>query len=67
LINYVHTIRGSLAEDDEVRFRPYQTVRAGFSEGEPLFPGTSITQKQHIQIAVRDRACIKGYFLPRGV
>jgi hypothetical protein len=67
VINYVHTIRESLAEDDEVRFRPYQTVRAGFSEGALLFPGTSITQKQHIQIAVRDRACIKGYFLPRGV
>ncbi len=67
VINYVHTIRESLAEDNEVRFRPYQTVRAGFSEGEALFPGTSITRKQHIQIAVRDRACIKGYFLPRGM
>ncbi|MDM0030461.1 hypothetical protein [Variovorax saccharolyticus] len=45
----------------------YQTVRSGFTEGEPLYPGTSICEKNHIQIAVRDPSCIKGYFRPRGL
>ncbi|MBC7604602.1 MAG: hypothetical protein H7255_18335 [Ramlibacter sp.] len=45
---------------------PYQTVRSPFLEGEPLYPNTFFHAKTHIQIAVRDPACIKGYFLPRG-
>lgn len=43
----------------------YQTVRAAFPEGGPLYPGTTLTEQNHIQIAVLDRSCIRGYFLPR--
>ncbi|WP_374667970.1 hypothetical protein [Ramlibacter sp.] len=63
VIEFMHTLRESVSEDAVLP--PYQTVRAGFSEGRPLFEGTTITEKHHIQIAVRDPACIKGYFLPR--
>lgn len=53
---------------EEVAIRdPYDTVRSAFSEGDPLYPGTTICEKNHVQIAVRNTACIKGYFLPRGV
>src|SRR5438552_3064246 len=40
----------------------YQTVRGVFLEGEPAFPGSKIARKSHIQIAVRDPACILGFF-----
>jgi hypothetical protein len=42
----------------------YDTVRCIFSEGEPVFKGSSIMQKSHIQIAVRNPAAILGYFKP---
>lgn len=43
----------------------YQTVRAGFPEGRPVYAGSGFYSKNHIQIAVKDKSAIKGYFLPR--
>jgi hypothetical protein len=42
----------------------FQTVRGVFVEGEPAYPGARIHARSHVQIAVRDPACILGYFLP---
>jgi len=42
-----------------------QTVRGVFQEGAPAFAGSDIRKKSHIQIAVRDPACILGYFKPQ--
>ena len=42
----------------------FQTVRCIFSEGKPAFDGSLIMAKSHIQIAVRDRSAIVGYFRP---
>jgi hypothetical protein len=42
----------------------YDTVRAAFPEGGELYPGAGFTARSHIQIAVRDLRCIKGYFKP---
>jgi len=47
---------------EEVR---YQTVRGVFLEGRPAFPGSKIALKSHIQIAVRDPACIVQIFQPK--
>jgi hypothetical protein len=45
----------------------YNTVRAPFSEGKPLYPEGKIMDKTHIQVCVRDPAkSILGYFRPRG-
>lgn len=44
--------------------RRFQTVRAAFLEGEPVFPGSAILRETHIQIAVRDPSCILGVFRP---
>lgn len=41
-----------------------QTVRCLFVEGDPAFEGSGIREKSHVQIAVRDSACILGYFRP---
>ncbi|HLM69069.1 MAG TPA: hypothetical protein VK358_16130, partial [Longimicrobium sp.] len=35
-----------------------RTVRAAFVEGEPLFPGSALWSRTHVQIAVRDPAAI---------
>jgi hypothetical protein len=42
----------------------YDTVRCGFPEGEPAFEGSGIYQESHIQIAVRNPACVLGVFRP---
>ncbi|KAA5804555.1 hypothetical protein F1654_00660 [Alkalicaulis satelles] len=41
---------------------PFDTVRGVFEEGAPLYPDSAFRQKTHIQIAVRERACILGVF-----
>lgn len=43
----------------------YDTVRGMFIEGEPAFPGSGFNARTHTQIAVRNTACVKGYFLPK--
>ncbi|MBN9430123.1 MAG: hypothetical protein J0H09_26830 [Burkholderiales bacterium] len=42
----------------------YDSVRSAFEEGEEFYPGSAFRKKSHIQIAVRNPACIKGFFLP---
>jgi len=44
---------------------PFDTVRAFFVEGTPLCPSSGIRQLDHIQICVRNKKSIVGYFLPR--
>lgn len=51
---------GSL-EEESVH---YDTVRGVFPEGKPAFPGSKIFTKTHVQVAVRNPACILGYFKP---
>lgn len=43
---------------------PFDTVRCGFQEGERAFPGSGIYRESHIQISVRNPACILGVFRP---
>ena len=42
----------------------FQSVRGVFQEGIPAFAGSGIMHKSHIQVVVRDAACILGYFSP---
>ena len=46
---------------------PYDSVRGVFWEGEELYPGAGFREKNHIQIAIINPNCIKGFFLPRDV
>lgn len=41
---------------------PYDTVRGAFWEGKELYPSAGFKQKNHVQLCVRNPACIKGYF-----
>lgn len=40
----------------------YSSVRSPFVEGEKLYQGAGFRAKNHMQIAVRDVSCIRGYF-----
>lgn len=42
----------------------FEAVRSPFWEGDPIYPGTSFRMQSHVQIAVRDVACILGVFRP---
>jgi hypothetical protein len=42
----------------------FDTVRAAFFEGERLYDNAGFAAKNHIQVCVRNPACIKGYFRP---
>lgn len=58
VINMLHDIREESSE------RRFDSVRAPFLEGEPLYPNSGFLTKNHIQICVRNPKCIKGYFNP---
>lgn len=45
---------------------PYQAARGAFEQGGLVSDGSSICADTHIQIAVRDLTCIKGWFLVPG-
>jgi len=51
--------------NDQSKNEQYDSVRGVFFEGEDLYPDAGFKEKNHIQICVRNRNCIKGYFLPR--
>lgn len=59
VINFSHQMRKAEKLD------PFDTVRGVFFEGKSIFDGSRIREKTHIQIAVRDRKRILGYFWPR--
>lgn len=45
----------------------FDTVRGAFIEGDPIYPGAMLYSQTHIQICVRNTACICGYFRPAGL
>ena len=56
-------IINSLFAIDEIREK-YNVVRGAFEEGEPAFPGSTIKEQTHIQLAVRNPSVIRGVFKP---
>lgn len=59
IIEAVHKLN-----DEDMTRPPFDTVRGVFVEGEPICDGSEIFTKTHVQIAVRNPNCIKGYFKP---
>lgn len=45
----------------------FDSVRGVFWEGEDLYPGAGIKEKNHIQVCIRNINCIKCFFIPRGL
>ncbi len=51
----------------EQQYPAIQAVRAAFYQGQPLAKSSSEFREQtHMQIALRDNACVVGWFLPSG-
>lgn len=59
VIEYAHLI------NSELDIQQYDSVKGVFWEGKPLYPDAGFSDKNHIQICVRNPNCIKGFFLPR--
>ena len=58
-MQYAHSFLKSIGE------KPFDSVRAAFFEGLPIYPGASFYEKTHIQICIINPECIKGFFLLR--
>jgi hypothetical protein len=58
VMNSLHKLR------ERQGLAPYQSIRGPFLEGDPIYEGAGFRSHTHIQIAVRDTSCIKGYFRP---
>ena len=56
VIEFAHGLR------EENGQSPFESVRAAFIEGKPLYANAGFHSHTHIQICVRDPRCIKGYF-----
>lgn len=61
VINYVHLLREQEGEP------AFDSVRAPFIEGPPLYKGGGFHARTHVQICVRKQAQIIGYFRPIGL
>jgi len=66
VIEMAHRIRKAQVKTDP-SISEFDSVRSPFYESGELYEGAGISAKNHIQIAIRNPACIKGYFLPRVV
>jgi hypothetical protein len=61
VIELLHAARLERNED------AFDSVRAAFIEGNPVYENAGFYLRSHIQICVRKAACIKGYFRPLDV
>jgi hypothetical protein len=43
----------------------FDSVRSVFWEGDKPYPDAGFRDKNHIQVCIRTKECIKGYFIPR--
>ena len=61
VFNFLHEHRAGVGEP------PFDTIRCPFFEGHPVFPGSKIAARTHIQWCIRDpRKSVIGYFRVRG-
>ena len=55
----IETIHACMKEQ---KGKQFDSVRAMFPEGKPVYPNAGFLDKNHIQICIRNPNCIKGYF-----
>lgn len=64
VIRHLHSILDAQDPDDRL-IDPFDTVRGMFTEGKRLYATSGFRQKTHVQLAVRNKDCIRGLFWPR--
>lgn len=70
----VHIFRGLLHKDaltsgeteKIVATAPFQASRGAFEQGKPIAPASAMCADTHIQIAVHDLNCVRGWFMLAG-
>jgi len=62
VIETLHSLRSPNSE-----LRSFDSVRGVFWEGDDIYPNAGFKEKNHIQICIRNKNCIKGYFVPRQI
>lgn len=60
VIETLHSLRNPNSD-----LKSFDSVRGVFWEGSEIYPNAGFKEKNHIQICIRNKNCIKGYFLPR--
>lgn len=60
VFNFMHQIRGNTGQP------MFQAVRSAFPQGEAVAPSSAFKRSSHIQIALRENACVRAWFLPSG-
>lgn len=58
VLNALHQYREDRGQPE------YDSVRGAFLEGDAIYPDAGFRAENHIQLCVRNIACIKGYFRP---
>lgn len=61
VLEYLHQIRMI------ANLPPYDTVIGALWEGDDLYDDAGVTDKNHMQICVRNQECIRGYFRVREI
>jgi len=64
VIRHLHSILKDQPEEQRL-IEPFDTVRGMFTEGEQLYPGSGFHGRAHVQLAVLNKYCIRGAFIPR--
>lgn len=63
VLRHLHSVVDDI-NDPDIGLTPFDTVRGMFVEGGRAYSGCGIYQKSHVQIAVRNPACVRGIFFP---
>ena len=58
VINHLHYLIESTGQP------PYDSVRGFFNEGAPVYPTAGLRTLDHVQVCIRNPACITGFFRP---
>lgn len=66
VIQQLHIYNELMARSDP-QYKVFDSVRGIFAEGKPLYPGSQLYEKTHVQLCVRNTNCIKGYFNPHDI
>ena len=59
VMNHLHKLR------EEAGQPPFGSVRGFFNEGAPVYPTAGLRTLDHVQVCLRNPACITGFFRPR--
>lgn len=49
---------------EEAGLPPFDSVLGFFNEGQPVYPTAGLRTLDHVQVCVRNPACITGFFRP---